>query len=215
MGFATGLSMVLIGGSHLASPGYLINSLHDELIQQGAKVYTLGVCGSQPSDWTKTTPSTCGAAERKGAERPKFYLGKSGNTRPITQIMAENQPDWVVVVMGDNFAGYKTGLEKQWAFQEVSQLIGAITKNPRTHCAWVGPTWGRDGGPFGKTDAGVSTVSQFLSVNTKPCVYINSLDFSKPGQWPVEADGQHLKPDGYRLWGRAISRSLQQVVKAP
>ena len=59
-----GMSILLIGDSHLAAPGYLITTLQDDLVKQGAVVQTIGVCGSNAGDWLKATPSTCGGAER-------------------------------------------------------------------------------------------------------------------------------------------------------
>ena len=47
----TNLTILIIGASHLAKPGYLITSLHDELQNQGAKVHSIGVCGVEPSEW--------------------------------------------------------------------------------------------------------------------------------------------------------------------
>ena len=59
-----GLSILVIGDSHLLNPNYLIGTLHDELLAQKAKVHTVGVCGSTPADWVTVKTGDCGGAER-------------------------------------------------------------------------------------------------------------------------------------------------------
>ncbi|WP_269759811.1 hypothetical protein [Variovorax sp. E3] len=61
-----GLSILIIGDSHLSQPDYLMSSLHDGLQRQGAKVHSIGVCGVQPYDWTVSKAASCGSAERIG-----------------------------------------------------------------------------------------------------------------------------------------------------
>lgn len=209
MGAAEGLSVLIIGASHLASPGYLVTTLHDNLVKQGANVHTMGICGAQPSHWVKPVPLTCGAAERKGKEQPQLYLGSYGG-KSLKRLVTESKPSWVVVVMGDTVAGYLTSLNTRWALNEVSQLTQEIERL-NLKCAWVGPTWGHDGGPFGKTDAATQTISTFLAANTKPCHYIDSLSMSKPGEWRVSPDGQHLSLTGYKQWGTSIAKELDKL----
>ena len=62
----TGLSILMVGDSHLSEPGYLVDTLHDQLVAAGAQVHTYGVCGSTPGDWVKSVPGTCGGAARNG-----------------------------------------------------------------------------------------------------------------------------------------------------
>ncbi len=67
-----GLTVLVIGASHLAKPTYLIKTLHDELTERGAQVHSVGVCGVMPSEWLNKTTSRCGGAERLG-EDPIVY----------------------------------------------------------------------------------------------------------------------------------------------
>jgi len=62
-----GLSILVIGDSHMATPNYLIGSLHDNLIEQGATVHSIGVCGTQSGDWAKAVKGTCGGASAQAA----------------------------------------------------------------------------------------------------------------------------------------------------
>ena len=201
-----GLSILIIGDSHLTAPEYLVTTLHDGLARQGAEVHSIGVCGSTPADWLKATPGDCGASERKGADKPTFSAN-SATTRPITGLLNEEKPDLVIVVMGDTIANYNGGsFMKTWAWQNTTQLTKAIAAS-NTACVWVGPAWGTEGGKYKKNFARVKQVSNFLATNVQPCDYINSLDLSKPGQWPT-VDGQHFTAPGYQSWGNALTQAI-------
>jgi hypothetical protein len=205
MGTAAGLSVLIIGASHLATPGYLITTLHDELLKLGANVHTMGICGSRPSHWVKPIALTCGAAERKGNNPATYHVGTQG-AKSLEQLVAESKPSWVVVVMGDTIGGYRTSLDVKWASNEVSDLTREIQRL-NIKCAWVGPAWGREGGRFSKTDVATQAISNFLSTNTSPCKYIDSLKMSKPGEWQT-IDGQHFTSTGYKYWGQNIAKEL-------
>jgi len=204
-----GLTILIIGDSHLATPNYLIGSLHDNLLKQGAKtVHTIGVCGSTPGDWLAVTPGTCGGAERIGNAKA-VVSGADAKTKPIAQLMAADKPDLVVIVMGDTMAGYtKESFPKTWAWQQTTSLVKAISANG-TKCAWVGPAWGSEGGKYGKNFARVELTSRFIAANAAPCKYIDSLSFSKKGEWAT-VDGQHFTAPGYSQWASAITKALEK-----
>lgn len=201
-----GLTVLIIGDSHLASPNYLIDTLHDSLMQQGANVQTIGVCGSNPGDWLAPSPAgKCGGASRSG-KMPLVLMGQNASTTGIKTLIEKDKPNLVLVVMGDTLANYKQNFSKAWAWQEVSKLTKEISST-KTSCAWVGPAWGTEGGKFGKTFARAQMVSTFLSTNVGPCTFIDSLAMSKPGAWATK-DGQHFTDSGYRAWGSAITNSV-------
>jgi hypothetical protein len=204
-----GLTILIVGDSHMTTPSYLITTLQDGLVAQGAKVHSLGICGANAGDWTKVTPGTCGGAERTGSEAVKM-LGTAPATRPIKELIAADKPDLVIVVQGDTMAAYdKPDFPKTWAWQQVTALTKDIAST-KTACAWIGPAWGTEGGKFGKTFARVKLMSSFLSANVGPCTYIDSLTFSKPGEWAT-LDGQHFTAQGYKQWGAAITNALVQT----
>ncbi|OXR50705.1 MULTISPECIES: SGNH/GDSL hydrolase family protein [unclassified Pusillimonas] len=201
-----GLTILIIGDSHLTAPGYLITTLHDGLTKQGAIVHTIGVCGSNPGSWLQATPGDCGEGERKGDAQPTFKAS-GAQTRPIANLITQNKPDLVVVVMGDTMAGYdKSNFMKTWAWQNTTQLTKAISSSG-TACVWIGPAWGTEGGKYQKSFARVKQVSGFLATNVKPCSYIDSLKFSKPGEWAT-VDGQHFTASGYQQWGKALTQAI-------
>ncbi len=201
-----GLSILVIGDSHLLNPNYLIGRLHDELQAQGAHVHTVGVCGSTPGDWVTPRTGDCGGAERNG-KSPIAYTGKEAATRPVQQLIQGEKPNLVIVVMGDTLGNYKQPtFPRAWAWQQVTALTKAIGATG-VPCTWVGPAWGSEGGKFGKTFERVRQTSEFLASNVAPCSYIDSLAFSKPGQWRT-IDGQHFTPTGYKAWGKAIAQSV-------
>ncbi|MFV3383260.1 SGNH/GDSL hydrolase family protein [Pseudomonas sp. NY15354] len=205
-----GLTILMIGDSHLATPDYLIKSLHDNFVQQGAQVHSLGICGANAGDWLKATPGTCGGAERRGSDKP-VVLGTKAATQPVDQLIKADKADLIVVVMGDTMASYtKPAFPKAWLWQQTKDFTAAI-KNSGAKCVWVGPNWGSEGGKYGKTYARVEMTSKFLAANVAPCDYIDSLAMSKQGQWAT-VDGQHLTAPGYAAWSKAIGEA---VVKTP
>lgn len=204
-----GMTILMIGDSHLAQNGYLITTLHDNLVAEGAKVHTLGVCGSKPGDWLVETAGDCGSAERRDNGKVTVTPGNV-KTVDIQKLIAADKPNLVLVVLGDTMAGYKNpAFPKAWAWQQTTGLVKAI-KDSGAQCAWVGPNWGSEGGKYGKTNARVQLTSDFLKANVAPCSYIDSLTFSKQGQWAT-IDGQHLTLPGYKTWGNAINKALLET----
>ena len=204
-----GMTVLIIGDSHLTTPGYLITSLHDDLAAQGAQVRTVGVCGANAADWLKVTPGTCGAAERVGKGEIQLK-GAAGATVPIKELLAQDKPKLLVVVMGDTMAGYSLpAFPKTWIWQQVTQFTKEVASTGTT-CVWVGPGWGSEGGKFGKTYARVQQTAAFLSSNVAPCTYIDSLTLSQKGQWPT-TDGQHYTVPGYKQWGDALSKTITEL----
>jgi hypothetical protein len=201
-----GLSLLVIGDSHLATPTYLIGPLHDQLTQQGANVHSIGVCGANAADWVKASPGDCGRAERVG-NAPAVRVNEGASTTPIKDLIASAKPSAVIVVIGDTIGSYKaTEFPKSWAYQQVSTLTKAIAETG-TACYWVGPGWSNNPGRFGKTNERVQAVNSFLAENTLPCTYIDSTKMSQPGEWKT-IDGQHYTGPGYRAWGTSIANAL-------
>lgn len=202
-----GLSILVIGDSHLATPGYLISTLQDDLIQRGAKVQSFGICGIQPADWVNGAVGNCGGARRDGKGNITMLTGPAARTQPIAQMVADLKPDLVVIVMGDTIAAYKqTEFPTTWAWQQVKRLTSAVAKTG-VACAWVGPAWGQPGGKYGKNYERAEQVGLFLSQNTQPCTYIDSMAMSTRGQWAT-IDGQHFTSGGYASWGGAITQAV-------
>ena len=50
-----GMAILVIGDSHMVTNGYLITTLHDKLVEQGATVDTYGMCGANAGDWVYPT----------------------------------------------------------------------------------------------------------------------------------------------------------------
>ena len=111
----SGLTILIIGASHLAKPTYLIQSLNEDLVSVGAHVHTMGVCGAVPTDWIKPTAGTCGKAERVNIENATFSFGQTAKTVPIAELMQKDKPDLIIVVMGDTLASYdKNTFQGSW-----------------------------------------------------------------------------------------------------
>jgi hypothetical protein len=207
-----GLSILMIGDSHLSEPGYLVDTLQDRLIAAGAQVHTYGVCGSTPGDWVKSVQGTCGGAERNG--KAPLVINHNARTQPVDQLIDASKANLVIVVEGDTIGGYgKDDFPKAWAWQQVTALTQDLAAK-KTACVWIGPAWGSEGGKYQKTFARVKQLSSFLAANVAPCQYIDSLTFSKPNEWAT-VDGQHLTTTGYKAWGADIMQALGSLGVAP
>lgn len=200
-----GLVVLIIGDSHIASKDFLLSSLQDALVNQGAIVHSYGVCGSQPNDWMKQTELPCGRAERHNSDEPVVDKSPKVKTWSLEKLIAQHHPNLLIVELGDNMGGYGVlpALPKDWISFEVQEMLKPIEAR-HLPCVWVGPPWGAEGGASNKTFARVQDLSSYLSQIVYPCRYVDSLRFSQPGQWAT-FDGEHLTPDSYRLWGADIA----------
>jgi hypothetical protein len=206
-----GLTLLVLGESHMSLADHLMEPLHNSLTAQGAKVHSIGACGASAADWLLVKKVDCGA-ERIGAGK-MVIKGRDASTTPINQLIAADKPDLVVLVIGDTMASYdKSAFPKAWAWQSATNLTKAIAATG-TKCVWVGPAWGKEGGMYKKNDPRTQLMSKFLASNVAPCAYIDSLQMSKPGEW-VTTDGQHFTVKGYQAWGSAISAAISKLPAA-
>ena len=202
-----GLVVLIIGDSHMAVKDFLLGSLPDALLNQGAIVHSYGVCGSQPHDWVAQTELSCGRAERHNADEPIVDKSPKVKTWSLEKLIKLHHPNLLIVELGDNMAGYGIlpTLPKEWISFETVELLQPITAH-HLPCIWVGPPWGTEGGPSNKTFTRVHDLSGDLSTIVHPCRYVDSLRFSQPGEWAT-FDGEHLTPDSYRLWAADIANA--------
>jgi hypothetical protein len=205
-----GLTILVLGDSHMAGHDYLISSLHDALESQGAIVHSYGMCGANPDAWLQKTTVSCGRAERHDKGQPVAETGKQEYTWQIADLLAQHHPNLVIVESADAMGGYGSPeLPKAWIYQQTHALAARIHAAIAA-CVWVGPIWGKGDSPYHKTDARVAELSQFLAQSVAPCSYVDSTRFAKPGEWPT-TDGQHLTVNGYKAWGSDIAQSIDQI----
>lgn len=203
-----GLVILMIGDSHLAAKDFLLASLHPALVEAGASVHSFGVCGSSPQDWIKKTTLPCGRGQRHNMEDAIIDKPGAAEVWSLDALLQRYHPNLLVIELGDNMAGYGVlpELPREWIVQQVQELLIPVEAG-HTPCVWVGPPWGTEGGPSKKTFARVKELSDYLSTVVAPCHYIDSLKFSKPGEWPTY-DGEHLTPESYQIWGQDIAREI-------
>ena len=205
-----GLTILVIGDSHMVTRDYLITTLHDDLLAQGATVDSFGMCGANAGDWVYPTTVSCGKAERIGKAGPQINRLPGSRTYQIDAVIGRVHPNLVLVEMGDTMAGYgQTDFPRAWIYQQVHALTGRIAAQ-NIPCVWVGPPWGSEGSSYHKTFARVKEMSEFLATAVAPCSFIDSTQLSKQGQWPT-IDGQHLTASGYKAWGAGIAAALDQL----
>lgn len=204
-----GLTVLVIGDSHMSSPDFLITTLHDGLKQQGAHVFSYGACGTPSGAWMKSIQPPCGSAFRLDDGPLRVRAAEAGFTKPLPDLVKAHHPDLIVVVNGDTMAGYKSpSMARPWIHEQVKTLTDGI-KSSGARCVWVGPAWGSEGGKYGKNFARAREMSDYLADIVAPCTYISSLKMSKPGEWAtIPGDGQHFLNDGYQAWGNAITQEI-------
>jgi hypothetical protein len=208
----SGLVLLVIGDSHIAAGDFFNNALHNALLAQGANVHSFGVCSSTAENWLQPLTVICGGGERHNgqAARP----AQNGATEPwaIGSLIAQYHPDIVIVELGDAMADYPAAatLPRDRIASEVKLLSGAISAR-NVPCMWVGPTWGTEGGPLKKSFTRVKELTDVLSHTVSPCRFIDSLAFSRPGEWATK-DGVHLTVSSYSLWADKLEGAIVQTV---
>jgi hypothetical protein len=208
-----GLAILLIGDSHIAATGYFNDPLHDGLVDSGASVHSFGVCGEPPAAWTDPIPIICGRGERHGREPAKISGDRSLRGWKLSDLIDQYHPNLVVIELGDTVAGY--GVTPNLPRDVIGYQVPRLLEPVKAHdlpCIWIGPPWGTDGGPYKKTNARVKELSDYLSQIVAPCHYIDSLKFSRPGQWAT-TDGIHLKEEPAQIWDDDLIRSIVAIAR--
>ncbi len=207
-----GLTILMLGDSHFATQGYLVTTLQDRLIRQGAHVTTYAACGEPTGIWVSGGAASCGAAMRVQSGPVQADHGKTAHVPSFDQIIAAVHPNLVIIGAGDTMAGYgQAQFPADWVTRQVHGLTARI-QAANLSCIWIGPGWGTEGGPFFKTYAKAQAMDQFLSTHVAPCGFIDSTTLSKPGEWTT-FDGQHYTAAGYEKWGAALDAQIVAMVQ--
>jgi hypothetical protein len=206
-----GISILIIGASHLTIPGALVTTLNDGLLNKGAQVHSIGVCGTSPSQWTVVAKGTCGGADRVNSGPINLKIASKALTTPISELIKVEKPNLLMIVLGDTLAEYSNAesLSLLWVGAELAQMNRAVALS-KVRCVWIGPSWGEEGFPSRKTFARVSQVSDLIEKRVGSCTYINSLKMSKPGEW-LTMDGIHYRNQYYQQWGSKIVEVLEKL----
>jgi hypothetical protein len=214
-GLLMGVGFLVIGASQFAHNGYLISTLQDRLLEQGASVVTYGACATTPGSWVVPETVKCGTAVRVDGGPVKEDHSKTAISWRVTALIDQYHPQVVVIGIADTIAGYAAAeVPTAWVKDQVRSLVDTITAKG-VKCVWLGTSWGQEGGPMGKTFAKVKAASDLLATLVSPCEYVDSLELESPGEWPT-IDGQHHTTTGYRLWGDAASNAIMatDIVKS-
>ncbi len=206
-----GLAFLIVGDSHYATKDYLITTLQDNLMKGGAKVETFASCGMPAAAWVTPRPVACGTAQRINNGPVQENRTTKAISWSIDKLIDQYKPNVVVIGVGDPMAGYnQKEMPRPWIRDNVEKLTARITAH-NLPCIWIGPSWGKDGGPYSKTYTRVKEFSDYMATVVAPCTYVDSLTFSKPGEWP-SFDGQHYTSEGYLKWGAALAPAIEQIV---
>ena len=206
----TGVAVLIIGASQFAHGGYLISTLHNDLQAAGASVVTYGACATVPDSWVAPRPVSCGTATHLETGPVTEDKSPAAMSWAVTDLIHQYHPQLVVIGIADTLAGYRQHeISAGWIKGQVHALVEKITAE-NVRCVWLGTTWGTEGGPLGKNYARVKELSDQLAQDVAPCDYVDSLAFSKPGEWPT-IDGQHHTAAAYALWGQAATQAILQT----
>lgn len=205
-GALAGLVILALGDSHMV---YMASPLHEALEQQGATVDLYGMCGAMASDWLSRTTTQC-SAERRG-NAPAVMKTQTSQGWVLSDLLAKEHPNLVVVELGDNMAGYGTlpALPRDFIAGQVREFLAPI-KARNLPCVWIGPPWGNETTAYHKTTARAKELSQFLAQTVAPCAYIDTTSLARPGEWPT-IDGEHLTPSSYHKWSTGIAGAIVRL----
>jgi hypothetical protein len=208
-----GFAMLIVGDSHIGAAGFFNDALQDALVAQGAQVNSFGVCGAAAADWVTPAPIVCGRGEKHNGEPAKIETQRGLRGWSLAALLNRYNPNLVVIELGDTIAGYGVmpTLPRELIADQVHDLLIPI-KARNLPCIWIGPPWGTEGGPYKKTFQRVKELSDYLSQIVAPCHYIDSLQFSQPGQWPTR-DGLHLTEQGTETWDKYLVSSIDQIAQ--
>jgi len=202
-GALAGLVILVVGDSHMV---YMGSPLHEALEQQGAIVNTYGMCGAMATDWLTRTTTQC-SAERHD-KGPALLKTSTQPSWLLTDLIAKDHPNLVVVELGDNMAGYGTlpALPRDVIAGQVREFLAPI-KARNLPCVWIGPPYGNDTTLYHKSNVRAKELSQFLAQAVAPCAYIDTTSFAQPGEWPT-LDGEHLTQPAYHKWSLDIAGAI-------
>lgn len=206
-----GLTLLIIGDSHVTFKDSLLSLLPDAYVSAGAKVVTYGVCSSTAADWVVPTVNNgCGASTRLGTMPITAPTMTPTAPPPIASLIAKWHPDAVLVVLGDTMGGYnQPDLPRNWIDEQVKTLTYVLGK---TACVWVGPTWGQYSPRYGKTDKRTQEMVDFMKGEVSPCTYVDGTTMMQAGGVKT-IDGVHLTPADYKVWGAGIVQQTLPVLE--
>jgi hypothetical protein len=205
-GALAGLVILAVGDSHMV---YMVSPLHEALEQEGAIVNAYGMCGAMATDWLTRTTTQC-FAERHD-KGPTIVKNQPAPSWLLTDLIAKDHPNLVIIELGDNMGGYGTlpALPRDFIVNQVNDILAPI-KARNLPCVWIGPPWGNDSQAYHKTNARLKELSQFLSQIVTPCAYVDSTGFAQPGEWQT-LDGEHLTQPSYHKWAMDISGAIVRL----
>jgi hypothetical protein len=205
-GALAGLVILVIGDSHMVFMG---SPLHEALEQQGAVVNTYGMCGAMAGDWLTRTTTQCSSERHDNG--PAVLKSRSSPSWLLTDLIAKDHPNLIVVELGDNMAGYGTlpQLPRDFIAGQVKEFLAPI-KAQNLPCIWIGPPYGNESSLYHKTDLRLRELSQFLAQAVAPCSYVDTTSFARPGEWPT-VDGEHLTPPSYHKWSIDITGAIVRL----
>lgn len=206
-----GLSILILGDSHMSEPNRLSEPLYADMTAEGASVYIEAACGNNAAAYIEGGQATNCSVEATPTQKPVFKLvPKARPSDSIKTLLDKYHPNLVVVILGDAMGGYSNddaSFPRSWIWDQSSTIAEEI-KNSGASCIWVGPPYGQNKSIFPKTPPKVERLDSLLKNVVSPCYYVTSLMMAKSGEFETE-DGAHFKKingrnPGYERWSQYI-----------
>jgi hypothetical protein len=210
---AAPLNTLIIGNSHVV--GGLGDELHKSF--RGIKennVRTLALAGASPrhfldSDQQKRSLSF-GFLDLNNDNVKRVSPGTRAALPNLSEVLKTEQPERLIIELGDNFAGYKDSRKSALvnAKSEVKKLFASL-KDFKGKCYWVTPLWTDKPGisPYYKTEQRLAEVIKIIQDEAgSRCQVIDSTKNLSLNRAEVTTlkDGLHFGKKSSELWAKSI-----------
>lgn len=211
-----------IGNSHTVGP--FGESLTQELRHHSLQVRSVGLIGASGSHYAseneKKRTLNYGFIDRK-TNGKEIKVNGSRSVEKLSTYINDEEPDIVVIELGDNFANYSGTVKNinevnsnTFAKSEVKKILAQLDSSQfNKKCFWVGPTWTDKSGNniYKKTNARAKALSDLIKKTVEPrCAYIDSTVLLDKNEVKTSSDGLHMSAQTGQLWGK---RTAAEILK--
>ncbi len=216
---------LILGDSHVVGAfGENMHKIFREKTKEDTR--TVGLAGASPSNFVATTEKqrtlSYGFADRNNENERLVKGGNPGTLPELGPLLEKENPNRIIIELGDNFADYKSPSANSdaTAKKQVQMLLAAIDKhNPKTPCYWVTPTWTDKSGskPYQKTNERLLSLISIIKKTAAPrCTVIDSAEGIGISKTDIKtgSDGLHFDGVNGKKWAEAAAKKIFEIEKA-
>ena len=220
---ALAAEVLIVGDSH--NVGSFGEALYQELKNEmDMEVRSVGLAGASGTTYSsnveKQRTLRAGYANRSKKEQKVIPHGAAVTVPTLSDLIKEEQPQIVVIELGDNFAGYSSAVTDVYVKNQVQSVLKQFDmKSPAPKCFWITPIWtDKEGiGPYKKTNERLYQVNKLIkeAAGSRCTVLDSTKDLGlKKEEINVLNDGIHFGPVSGKRWGKAAARTISQKLRA-